>query len=414
MVRTIIKADLSKKPQEMPGHNFHNRYHPDIPAVVEVKQDEVFKVECYDWSGGQCKNDDCVDDTYEWDLSIGHVLSGPIAVEGAEPGDILEVELLDIQAHPDMPWGFTAILPEHRGGGGFLGDLFKKPAKAIWDFEGIYAKSRHIPGVRFVGVIHPGIVATAPSRELLDEWNRRESELVNSAPDGKGSSMACLPLPHLAILGKVDKDPAKAEKMQKEAARTIPPRENGGNADIKNLSRGSRIWLPVYVKGANLSLGDIHFCEGDGEIALCGAIETAGIITVKTKVLKNGMSMYGLKRAPMFFPGPIDPYYSRYLTFEGLCVDEDGKQHFVDTTLAFRQAVLSAIEYLTKFGYTREQAYLFLSACPVESHIASIVDIPNACVTLGIPTEVFDFNILPNGDGPKVMVKGSHPPAVPK
>lgn len=148
-----------------------------------------------------------MDDVHTWDLSVGHILSGPIAVDGAEPGDILEVELLDVQPHPDMPWGYTAILPEANGGGGFLGDQFKKPAKAIWDFEGIYATSRHIPGVKFVGMlefdiliaihytpdaldyaklqfytgmIHPGIVCTAPSKELLNEWNRREGELVAS------------------------------------------------------------------------------------------------------------------------------------------------------------------------------------------------------------------------------------------
>lgn len=267
MVPTLIKVDLSKKPEDLPGHQFHNRYHPDIPAVVEVKEDEVFKVECYDWSGGQMKNDNSLDDCFKADLSVGHILSGPIAVEGAQPGDILEVELLDIQHHPDMPWGYTCILPEANGGGGFLGDQFKKPAKAIWDFEGIYTKSRHVPGVRFVGMIHPGIVCTAPSQTLLNEWNRREGELVRANGE-KGSSMACLPLPHGSLLGLLEKNKEVADRVRKEAARTIPPREHGGNADIKNLSRGSKIWLPVYVPGANLSLGDIHFSEGDGEIAV--------------------------------------------------------------------------------------------------------------------------------------------------
>ena len=117
-------------------------------------------------------------------------------------------------------------------------------------------------------MIHPGIVATAPSRELLDEWNRREATLVTSDPEGKTSSWACLPDPKGALLGLAEKNPANAERIRKEAARTIPPREHGGNADIKNLHKGSKIWLPVYVSGANLSLGDIHFSEGDGEIAV--------------------------------------------------------------------------------------------------------------------------------------------------
>lgn len=214
-------------------------------------------------TAGQAQNDNSIDDVHKWDLSVGHYLSGPIGIAGAEPGDILEVELLDIQPHPDMLWGHTAIMPE-KIGGGFLGDMFKQPAKAIWDFEGIYAQSRHIPGVKVVGLIHPGIVCTAPSQELLNEWNRRETELVNEG----GPSMAALPLPSGALLGLLEKDPVEADKVRQEAARTIPPRENGGNADIKNLSRGSKIWLPVFVPGANLSLGDIHFSEGDGEIAV--------------------------------------------------------------------------------------------------------------------------------------------------
>lgn len=66
-----------------------------------------------------------------------------------------------------------------------------------------------------------------------------------------------------------------------EAARTIPGRENGGNCDIKNLSRGSKIYLPVFVEGANLSTGDMHFSQGDGEVAFCGAIEMSGFLELK-------------------------------------------------------------------------------------------------------------------------------------
>ena len=57
-----------------------------------------------------------------------------------------------------------------------------------------------------------------------------------------------------------------------EAARTVPGRENGGNCDIKNLSRGCRVYFPVFVQGANLSMGDMHFSQGDGEVSFCGAI----------------------------------------------------------------------------------------------------------------------------------------------
>lgn len=70
-------------------------------------------------------------------------------------------------------------------------------------------------------------------------------------------------------------------RIANEAARTIPGRENGGNCDIKNLSRGSKIYLPVFVEGANLSTGDMHFSQGDGEVSFCGAIEMSGFLELK-------------------------------------------------------------------------------------------------------------------------------------
>lgn len=79
-----------------------------------------------------------------------------------------------------------------------------------------------------------------------------------------------LPSEHSAMVGQLSGE--AADKAKKEGARSIPPREHGGNCDIKNLSIGSKIYLPVYVKGGMLSVGDLHFCQGDGEITFCGAI----------------------------------------------------------------------------------------------------------------------------------------------
>lgn len=136
------------------------------------------------------------------------------------------------------------------------------------DFEGIFCKSRHIPGVRFAGAIHPGIMACAPSHELLEKWNQREGALVATNPC-RIPPLAHLPSPVGALMGRLETtDPARAKELAKTGARTTPPREHGGNVDIKNLSRGSKTWLPVYIPGANLSIGDLHFSIGDGEIAV--------------------------------------------------------------------------------------------------------------------------------------------------
>jgi formamidase len=395
MPKTLFKIDLTKSmsKQEIPGHN---RWHPDIPAVVSVKRGDVFRIECKDWTDGQIKNDDNAADIRDVRLSVVHVLSGPIHVEGVEPGDILVVDLLDIGTLPGDEWGFTGIF-DRENGGGFLTDHYPKPAKAIWDLQGIFASSRHIPGVKFAGIPHPGLIGCAPSQNLLNIWNQREKALVAKGvgPAWKPAipPLAALPNSENAILGRLKA--ADFERVAAEGARTVPPREHGGNCDIKNLSKGSRIFFPVYVSGAKLSMGDIHFSQGDGEISFCGAIEMSGFIDLHVDVIKGGMAKYAMTN-PIFKPGPVEPRYSEYLVFEGISVDEfTGEQYYLDAHVSYRRACLNAIEYLKKFGFTGEQAYLLLSCAPVEGRLSGIVDIPNACCTLALPTAIFDKNIVP-------------------
>ncbi|MGL5063890.1 MAG: formamidase [Microcoleus sp.] len=391
MPQVLFKVDLTKpmSEQELVGHN---RWHPDIPAVVSVNPGEVFRIECKDWTDGQIKNDDNPNDIRDVDLTVVHVLSGPIYVNGAQPGDILVVDILDIGALQGDEWGFTGIFAKENGGG-FLTEHFPTAAKAIWDFQGIYTASRHIPQVRFAGITHPGLIGCAPSVELLNKWNKREAELVATNPD-RIPPLAALPNPNNAVLGSLKG--AEFDRVAAEAARTVPPREHGGNCDIKNLSRGSRIYFPVYVEGAKLSMGDIHFSQGDGEISFCGAIEMSGYIDLHVDIIKGGTDKYAMVN-PIFKPGPVEPRYSEYLVFEGISVDEfTGQQYYMDAHVAYRRACLNAIEYLKKFGFTGEQAYLLLSCAPVEGRISGIVDIPNACCTLAIPTEIFEMDILPS------------------
>ena len=117
------------------------------------------------------------------------------------------------------------------------------------------------------------------------------------------------------------------------------------------------------------------------------------------------MAKYGIKN-PIFRPSPIKPDYKDYLIFEGISVDEHGKQYYLDVHIAYRQACLNAIEYLTKFGYSRAQAYAILGTAPVQGHISGVVDIPNACATLWLPTEIFDFDLMPSAAGPVQAIKG--------
>ncbi|WP_024851862.1 formamidase [Hydrogenovibrio kuenenii] len=398
MLETLISYDLSKLPEEQ-DIKPHNRWHPDIPMAVTVKPGAEFRLECFDWTGGQIGNNDCADDVRDVDLTKVHYLTGPVGVEGAEPGDLLVVDILDVAPVAEDPWGFNGIFARENGGG-LLTEFFPEARKSIWDFKGIYTSSRHIPGVEFEGIMHPGLIGCLPSKELLAEWNKRESGLVATDPD-RVPPLATLPYEETALMGQMTGSEAKAAGA--EGARTVPPREHGGNCDIKNLSKGSRIYFPVYVKGAGLSVGDLHFSQGDGEITFCGAIEMAGSIELRVQIIKDGVKKYGIKN-PVFKPSKVDPKYRDYLIFEGISVDHTGKQFYMDTTVAYQQACLNAIEYMKKFGYTGEQALSILGTAPVEGHISGIVDIPNACATLWLPTEIFDFDMMPNNDGPKILV----------
>ncbi|GAC1692971.1 MAG: acetamidase/formamidase family protein [Ktedonobacteraceae bacterium] len=392
MPETLFKVDLNKPKteQEVPGHN---RWHPDIPPVAAVNPGTVFRMECKDWTDGQIKNSDSANDVRDIDLSGVHILSGPIAVNGAEPGDVLVVDILNLGpfSGPDTEWGYTGIFSKENGGG-FLTDYYPNAYKAIWDLHGIYATSRHIPDVKFAGISHPGLIGCAPSHELLAKWNSREAALIETEPQ-RVPPLAHPPLSQSALLGTLKG--AALERAAKEAARTIPPREHGGNCDIKNLSRGSRVYFPVYVKGANLSMGDLHFSQGDGEITFCGAIEMAGWIDLHVDIIKDGVNKFKMLN-PIFQPGPMEPHYSNFLVFEGISVDEQGKQYYLDAHVAYRNACLNAIEYLKTRGYTGEQAYIILGAAPIEGRISGIVDVPNACCTIHLPKEIFERNILPS------------------
>jgi formamidase len=394
----------SGKPFTQQKYTGHNRWHPDIPANVTVRPGTTFRVHCREWFDGAIHNDDSAEDIRDAPLKTVHALSGPFAIEGAKPGDLLVVDIVDVGPIPQedsgplagQGWGYTGIFAKQNGGG-FLTDQFPDAYKVIWDFRGQQATSRHVPGVSFTGIVHPGLMGTAPSAELLSRWNTREGALIAQDPD-RVPPLALPPEPEGAILGTLES--ADFDRVAREAARTAPPRENGGNQDIKNFTKGTRVFYPVYVDGANLSMGDLHFSQGDGEITFCGAIEMGGFLDLHVDVIPGGMETYGVSENAIFLPGNTDPQYSQWLAFSGTSVTLDGEQHYLDSHLSYQRACLHAIDYLTKFGYSPEQEYMILGAAPVEGRLSGVVDIPNACATVYIPTAIFDFDVRPSVNGP--------------
>lgn len=374
-----VRCEVGKPLAEQPDIG-HNRWHPDIPTVAEVDPGGEVILESPGYDDYQLQDNDNTNDVATMDLTRVHPLVGPVAVRGAEPGDLLVADLLELS--PLSGVGYSCIIPEI---GGILRDVFPEAYKSVWYMRGnVYAESRHIPGVRIPALPHPGVIGVAPSHEMLRQWNEREAPLVS---EGR----AYPPHPATALFRGVDQ--VKHSSMAAEAARTVPPRENGGNVDIKNLSSGSRAFFPVFVPGALLSVGDLHFAEGDGE-ATWNAIEMDGVTWLRLNLIKGGAKKYNI-RTPIFQPGPIEPRFgNRYLTFTGFNFRDD-QQVYNDSTMAAREAMLQAIDYLTNFGYSGEQVYTLLSVAPIELRISGITDVPNACVTLYLPVDIFDQGILP-------------------
>ena len=249
----------------------------------------------------------------------GHPLTGPVWVKGARPGQVLEVE---IRAVEPGPFGWTAIMP----GRGLLPNDFAAHYLHKWDLGG-----------RDRAVLRPGVAVP------LD--------------------------PFCGILGVALAEPGQHS--------TMPPRQNGGNMDIKQLTAGTTLYLPVQVGGALFSCGDAHAAQGDGEVCLT-AIETTATATLRFR-LHDSFSV----REPQFrTAGPLGgrtntgPHYAT-------------TAYHTDLLEAARNAVRYMLEHLTSArGLSREEAFVLCSVA-VDLRISEVVDAPHWIVTAFLPESVF-------------------------
>ena len=343
----------------------HNRWHPDVPpALVCLPGDDVL-VTARDAVDGQFSMSSTHEDVLRADRTIVHPLTGPIFVDGAEPGDLLVVEILDIQTGT---FGYTAQFP----GFGFLREEFPDPFLARWEIAGDWATSPDLRGIRIPGRPFMGIMGLAPSRNLLERISARERGLAASGAD------ISLPEPR----GAVPEDAAIAT----EGLRTKPPRENGGNLDVKDMVAGTRVLFPVWTEGALFSAGDGHFAQGDGEV--CGtAIETATTLHVGFDVVKAGAEARGT-RDVRIYGNRQDEGGREYVATTGLSVYADSGGQAEDLNGAARSALRNMVDFFSdEFGYTRQQAYAICSVA-VDLKISEIVDAPNFVVTARFPLDV--------------------------
>ena len=165
-----VEIDRSKRLKDDPGKG-HNRWHPDITPILEVDTDEEVSLETRDASDGQMNANVTVDDFDGFAGKVGHPLTGPVYITGASPGDLLEVEYVDVIPQAN---GWTRSRP----GAGFLRDLFTEPYVAHWEMSDGWATSPQLPRVRIPNGSFMGTAGIAPSHTQLDEWTRREADLV--------------------------------------------------------------------------------------------------------------------------------------------------------------------------------------------------------------------------------------------
>lgn len=209
---------------------WHLAWDHSISPIATIRSGETLTFDLLDASCGQITESSTVEAIKTLDFSQVDQVNGPIYVEGAEPGDTLEIEMVDLQP---ATWGWTAIIP----GFGLLADEFSEPALKIWQLEdGANGWAEFAPGIKL------------PLEPFCGE--------IGLAPGAPG------------------------------AHSTIPPYRHGGNMDTKHLTKGARLYLPVEVAGALFSIGDGHAAQGDGEV--CGtAIETPMQATLRLTVRKD-------------------------------------------------------------------------------------------------------------------------------
>src|SRR5499427_620828 len=364
-----VEIDRGKRLRDQPTTG-HNRFHPDIPPLVTVDEGEEVVLATRDGVDGQLGPGTTEADLPKMEAGAIHPLTGPVFVKGARPGDVLEVEFLDIAPQPHA---FTAIVP----GLGFLRDVFTTPYLVHWQIRDGWATSSKLPGVRIPGAPFMGVSGVAPSAAQVRTWAARENELM---------SRGGMVFPQDATGAVPARGPAATEGL-----RTLPPRENGGNFDVKQLTKGSKLLLPVAVEGALFSTGDGHFAQGDGEVCVT-AVEMGATATVRFRVIKGTAATRAMRGPRFSHPGYFAPPEwsspQRFVAAMGMPLRDDGVNDGENLTLACRNALLNMIELLQERGWSREQAYVICSVA-VDLRISNVVDLPNVTVSAFLPEDIF-------------------------
>lgn len=347
-------------------HGWHNRWHPDVPPALHVEPGDTVTLELRDGMDGQVPPGTTAR-TLRLDPGLGHPLTGPIAVAGAEPGDWLEIDILEIRPRGD---GYTVVLPGYAA----LPTRGVEELVVHWTIRDGVARSDELPGIAVRGSPFVGTLGVAPSHEQLARIRDREQALA----DERGLA---LPAPRA--------DGAVPE-LAADGLHTVPPREHGGNMDVKGWTAGTRVLLPVSVPGGLLSAGDVHFAQGDGESAGT-AIEVDAVVRLRVGLGKARTGGWA-PRAPAYVrtesapPAPSAPFFAT----TGIPVDPDGRNHLLDASVAAARALDELVTWLVdERGLGPAQAMALVSVA-ADLRISSLVNRPNAVVSAILPLDVFE------------------------
>jgi len=292
----------------------HARWSSTIPPVTTVSSGAIVEVHTMEASDGQFEIGSTAADVTTLSFDPVHPLTGPVAVEGASPGDVLAVTLLDIEVEE---WGWAAIVP----GFGFLADRFTEPVYMGFEIDPDASHIKFNDRISVPLAPFPGVMGVAPATDSM---------LV-----------------------------------------TIPPRANGGNMDNRHMVEGTTIYFPVFVEGANFSIGDTHAAQGDGEVSGT-AIEAGMRIRYRIEVVDGARPI----EEPQY---ESDDFYA--VTAFATTLDE-----------AAAKATSYMIDYLTaEHGLTDEEAYILCSIAG-DLKISEVVDVPHMLVSMHMPKAVLGID----------------------
>lgn len=299
----------------------HDRWDNSIAPALEINPGETVIFETPEITKGQLSPASTSADMGTLDFGLIHQIAGPVAIRGAEPGDTLVVEIIDIVP---KTWAWSGVIP----GFGLLADdeAFQTPYLHLWDLT-TGSKTSFKPGIEIPFEPFCGVMGVAPGEP---------GELI-----------------------------------------TTPPRRNGGNLDIKQMTKGTTAYFPVLAPGALFSVGDVHVAQGDGEV--CGTgIECEATVTIKFDLLKG----YEIQELEFITAGRMPGHWNR----AGWYVIT---RHGPDLWVNAQNAIRGMIAYLVRTrGLTEHEAYVLCSVC-VDLKIAEVVDAPNWIVTASLPLGIF-------------------------